>query len=166
MLDYAEAANDWLYLGVSLGLGFDTMEAEPLVFDSDPSGYAAGIFAGARFLEAGGFALTAEARHNRVYNDGESATQTATLDYGETTGRLGALFRWRDLELGAGAYTLRIDGEIDATGTPTGSADFAETEQSGIYAGARIRIDGGYALGVKVESGAREGYALTFSTRY
>ena len=60
-------------------------------------------------------------------------SQDATIDYDESGARLGALFRWRTLELAAGGYTLKVDGEIDATGGLIGSADFTEVGSSGAY---------------------------------
>ena len=166
MLDFAEAANDWLYLGMTVGAALDSMPSAALVADTDPVGYALGAFAGARFLEMGPFALTAEARYQRVFTEGSGAAQDTTLQYGETSGRFGAVFRWRKLELAAGGYTLRVDGEIESSGTPAGLADFTEVEQSGVYGGARLAIDGGYTLGVRLESGARESLAFTFATRF
>lgn len=166
MLDFAESANDWLFIGFAVGIAFDTMLSEPLVADSDPVGYALGVFAGTRFLEMGPFALTAEARHQRVYTEGSGAAQESVLKYGETTGRFGAVFRWSQVELAAGGYSLRVDGDIESSGGVAGLASFTEVEQSGVYAGARLAIDGGYALGLRLESGARETLAFTFSTRF
>ena len=166
MLDYAESANDWLYLGFGVGLAFDQMSTEPLVANTDPVGYAFGAFAGARFLEMGPFALTAEARYQRIYTEGSDSASDSILKYGETSGRLGAAFRWQKLELAAGGYTLRLSGDIESTGTVAGTGEFEEVEQSGVYGAARLAIDGGYALGLRVESGARETVAFTFSTRF
>jgi hypothetical protein len=166
MLDFAESANDWLYLGVAIGLAFDTMPSEALVADTDPVGYALGAFAGARFLEMGPFALTAEGRYQRVYTEGSGAAQDAVLKYSEGSGRFGAVFRWQTLELAAGGYTLRVDGDIESSGGVVGLASFTEVEQNGAYAAVRLAIDGGYALGLRLESGARETLAFTFSTRF
>jgi hypothetical protein len=166
MLDFAEAANDWLYLGFAIGLAFDSMPSQPLVADTDPVGYALGAFAGARFLEMGPFALTAEGRYQRIYTEGSGATQETTLKYSEGSGRFGAVFRWQKVELAAGGYTLRVDGEIETSGAPAGLADLTEVEQSGVYGGVRLAIDGGYTLGLRLESGARETLAFTFATRF
>jgi len=165
-LDFAEAANDWLYVGVAVGLAFEQLSTVALVDDADPSGYTGGVFVGARFFELGPFALEAEARHQRVYAEGSGTAQDATLRYGETSARLTALFRWRKLELAAGGHTLRVDGEAEATGALAGAVEFTEVERSGVHGALRLAIDGGYALGVRVESGARDGFALTFSTRF
>lgn len=166
MLDYAESANDWLYLGFAVGIAFDDLPTAALVADTEPAGYAAGVFAGARFLPLGPFAFTAEARYQRIYAEGSGATQDAVLRYGETTGRFGAVFRWQKLELGAGAYSLRLDGEAESTGGVVGTAEFDEVEQGGAYASLRLAIDGGYTLGLEAESGGRESFAFTFSTRF
>jgi len=166
MLDFAEAANDWLYLGFAAGLAFDQMTTEPLVTDSDPVGYAFGVFTGARFLEMGPFALMAEARYQRVFNEGTGSVSITTLKYSETGGRFGAAFRWEKVELQAGAYTLRVAGDIESTGTVAGTATFEEVEQGGAYGAVRLKIDGGYVLGLRIESGARETLAFTFSTRF
>jgi hypothetical protein len=166
MLDYAESANDWLYLGLAIGLSFDQMSTEPLIGATDPVGYALGAFAGARFLERGPFALLAEARYQRIYTEGSDGTSDSILKYSESGGRLGAAFRWEKIELQAGGYTLRIAGDIESTGAAAGVASFEEVEQSGVFGAARLAIDGGYALGLRVESGARETVAFTFSTRF
>lgn len=166
MLDYAEAANDWLYLGFSIGMTFDNMQAEPLVTDADPTGYGFGVFAGARFLEVGPFAVLLEARHNSIDGAGTGSAQESTLTYTETIGRLGATYRWQAVELAAGAFTLAVDGEVESTGGVVGTADFEAVESSGAWGSLRLRIDGGYALGLRFESGARETLAFTFSTRF
>lgn len=166
VFDYAEAANDWLYLGFSVGLSFDNMQSEPLIADTDPTGYTFGVFAGARFLELGPFALNLEGRHQRVADSGTGSVQESEMQYTETSFRLGALYRWEKVELGAGGYTLAVDGDLESTGTVIGTATFAEVETSGAYALVRLAIDGGFALGLRAESGARESLAFTFSTRF
>lgn len=166
MLDFAEAANDWLYIGGAVGLAFEQMPTHPLITDTDPVGYVLGAFAGARFLEVGPFALQAEARYQRVFTSGSDSASDSEIRYGETSGRLGAAFRWRKLEVQAGGYTLRVDGDVESTGGVVGTASFTEVETSGVYGALRLQIDGGYTLGIRGESGARETLAFTFSSRF
>lgn len=167
MVDYSEAANDWLYIGLSVGLTFDSAETQPLVANTDPAGYVFGLFTGVRFLELGGFALTAEARYLRDYSNGEDDLGSeSSLHFAETSGRFGAMYRWQMLELQAGAYSLRLSGDVDSIGTVVGTAEMAEVDQSGAYGIARFKIDGGYALGLRAESGARDSLTFSFSARF
>lgn len=165
-LDYAEEATDWLSLGFTVAFSFDGMPSQALVAATDPSGYAIGVFAAVQPYARGPFAVNLEVRHLRDYTKGSDGSSDSQMDFDETTFSGGLSWRFDAVELEAGAYTLKLDGEITSTGVVAGTADFEAAESSGTFAAVRLPLARGYALGLFAESGARETLAFTFSTRF
>jgi hypothetical protein len=168
-LDFSEMGNDWFYAGVSLGIVFLDAETEPLIADNGVPGYLFGVFGGIKhgFLEDR-LNINAEGRYAREWVSGDigATTDSTSVRTGEGSLRLGLSYRWESLQLSAGAYSSNVTGEIARTGVVNGSAAFEDTESSGAYGGVDIKLYGGFALGLRVESGARETAALTFSTGF
>ena len=166
-LDFSEKGNDWFYGGVSLGIVFLDAETEPLVADNGVPGYLFGVFGGVEhgFLEDR-LNLNAEGRYSREWVSGDigATTDSTSVRTGEGSLRLGLSYRFESLQLSAGAYSSNVTGEVTRTGVINGSSSFEDTESSGAYAGLDIKLYGGFALGLRAESGARETLALTFSS--
>lgn len=168
-LDFSEMGNRWFYGGISLGLVFVDGETEPLVADEGIPGYLFGVFGGVRygFLEDK-LNVNFEGRYTREWESGDidGTSDSTSIRTGEGSLRLGLSYRFPDLQVSAGAYSSNVVGEVERTGTIVGTASLQDTESSGAYAGMEIKLFGGYALGVRIESGARETQALTFSTGF
>ena len=168
-LDYSEMGNRWLYVGLRLGIAFLDAESEPLIADDGIPGYVFGVFGGIRqnFFDDR-LGVNAEASYTRTWVSGDigATTDATSVKLGEGSLRLGLSYRFEALQLSAGAYSSNVVGDVTRTGLINGSASLEDTESSGAYAGLDVKIDGGFALGLRAESGARETVALTFSTGF
>ena len=112
--------------------------------------------------------INAEGRYAREWVSGSigATTDSTSVRTGEGSLRLGLSYRFDSLQLSAGAYSSNVTGEIERTGVINGSNNFEDTESSGAYGGVDIKLYGGFALGLRAETGARETLALTFSTGF
>lgn len=168
-LDFSEMGNSWFYGGVRLGIAFLDAENEPLIADDGIPGYSFGVFGGIhkRYFDDK-LGVNAEAWYARTWVSGDigATTDSTSVRLGEGSLRLGLSYRFESLQLSAGAYSSNVVGEVERTGVINGIADIEDTESTGAYAGLDIKLDGGFALGLRVESGARETMALTFSTGF
>lgn len=168
-LDYSEMGNRWFYGGLRLGLVFLDAETEPLIAESSIPGYVFGVFGGIhkRFFDDR-LGVNAEGSYTRSWVSGDigATTDSTSVRLGEGSLRFGLSYRFSQLQLSAGAYSSNVVGEVERTGVINGIASIEDTEQTGAYAGLDIKLDGGFALGLRVESGARETMALTFSTGF
>lgn len=169
-IDYSEMGNDWFYGGIGVGLAFLDGASEPLISETSLPGYLFGLYGGVRYaMLDDSLALNLEARYLREWESGEisgSGGDQTTVRFGEGSVRLGASYRFAKVQLSAGGYSSNVVGHIERTGTVAGTADIEDTEQSGIYAGFEFKLDSGYAIGTRVESGAHDTLALTFSTSF
>lgn len=168
-LDYSEMGNSWLYGGVTLGIVFLDAPTEPLIADSGVPGYVFGIFGGVqKKFFSDRLAINAEGRYLREWVSGDigATTDATSIRFGEGSLRLGLSYRFEDVQFSAGAYSSNVVGEITRTGVVPGTADFEDTESTGAYAGVDVKLYGGFALGLRAESGARETVAITFSTGF
>ena len=165
-IDYSEAANDWLYIGLSLAFASDSATTDLLVDQTDPVGYVFGVFAGARMFERGAFAVKLETRFEREASEGTDGTDTTTVRFGYANSRIGASYHFSEVELEVGGFVENVFGELERTGTLAGTEQVSEVDQGGMYAGLRIAIDGGYSLGLRAESGAHDLIAVNFSTTF
>lgn len=164
--DYSEAATSWLHLGITVGLSFDAAQDEPLVGDSEPAGYLFGVFAGARLFQSGGFAADAELRYVGDYAEGDASGDTTKLRLDETVARLALSYRFTTVELSGGAYAYAASGEVERSGVLIGKADLEEVDSGGAFGAVRLRTDGGFGLGLRAETGARESIAFVFSSTF
>lgn len=168
-LDYSEMGNKWFYGGVSVGMVFLDAETEPLIAETGVPGYLFGVFGGVHkaFFDHR-LGIHAEGRYTREWVSGDvgATTDSTSVRLGEGSLRLGLSWRFEPVQFSAGAYSSNVVGEVTRTGVIAGGAEIADTESSGAYAGLDIKLDGGFALGLRVESGARETVALTFSTGF
>ena len=165
-LDYSEQANDWLHLGISMGLAFSEAPGEPLLATLEPSGYLFGVFGGAKLFEHGRFTVGVELGYLREVGDSADATDEVTLELSEGRAQLSAAYRFDALRLVAGAYALEVSGEIERSGGTPGTARFEQVEGSGALLGLELPLANQHALGLRVESGARDSVVLSFSTRF
>jgi opacity protein-like surface antigen len=168
-LDYSEMGNSWLYGGITVGIVFLDAATEPLIADESIPGYMFGVFGGVqkRFF-SDKLAINAEARYLREWMSGDigATTDNTSVKFGESSLRLGLSYRFEDVQFSAGGYSSNVSGDINRTGAVPGSATFEDTETSGAYAGVDVKLYGGFAVGLRAESGARETAALTFSTGF
>lgn len=165
--DYSESGNSWFYGGIRLGLVFLEAETEPLIADSGIPGYVFGVFGGIQkgFLDHRLF-VNAEGMYSREWVSGTigGGTDSTSVRTGEGSLRLGASYRFDEVQFSAGVYSSNVIGEVTRTGVISGTASFQDTETSGAYAGLDIKLNEGFAMGLRVESGARETMAITFSS--
>jgi hypothetical protein len=168
-LDFSEKGNDWFYGGISIGFEFLDASGEPLIADTGIPGYLFGVFGGVRqriFMD--GLHVNAEGRYFREWLTGTvgGGTDETSVRFGEGSLRLGLSYRFDTVQFSAGAFSSNVVGEITRTGVVSGTARFEDTESSGAYVGADIKLYEGFALGFRVESGAHETYAITFSSGF
>lgn len=168
-LDYSEMGNSWLYGGITVGIVFLDAATEPLIADDNIPGYSFGVFGGVqKKFFSDKLAINAEGRYLREWVSGDigATTDNTSVRFGEGSLRLGLSYRFEDVQFSAGAYSSSVSGDISRTGVVTGSASFEDTESSGAYGGVDVKLYGGFALGLRAETGARETMALTFSTGF
>lgn len=168
-VDFSEKGNDWFYGGITFGLAFLDAQTEPLIGDTGIPGYVFGIFGGVRQrIFTDGLHVNAEGRYFREWESGSlsGGTDEASIKFGEGSLRLGLSYRFSALQFSAGAFSSNVTGEITRTGVVGGTARFEDTESSGAYLGADIKLYEGFALGLRAESGARETIAITFSSGF
>ncbi len=168
-LDYSEMGNRWFYGGLRLGLVFLDAETEPLIADSGIPGYVFGVFGGIhkRYFDDK-LGVNAEGSYTRSWVSGDigATTDSTSVRLGEGSLRLGLSYRFGEFQLSAGAYSSNVVGEVTRTGVINGIAVIADTDTTGAYAGIDIKLDGGFAMGLRVESGASETMALAFSSGF
>ena len=168
-LDFSEKGNDWFYGGITLGLAFVDAQTEPLIADTGIPGYVFGVFGGVRQrIFTDGLAVNAEGRYFREWVSGKisGGTDETSIKFGEGSLRLGLSYRFEQVQFSAGAFSSNVVGDITRTGVISGTAGFEDTESSGAYLGADIKLYEGFALGLRMESGARETVAITFSSGF
>ena len=167
-LDYSEQANNWLYVGIRVGLSFLDASSEPLIDSTSLPGYYFGVFGGVRFFERGGFSITGEGRYARDWWHGTVSGDALSVDEGEGVFQLGASYRInKEFNISAGGYSSNSEGHIDRTGTTLpGSADFTDTASTGAYAGIDVVLADGGSLGFRWEGGANETLAFTYSVGF
>jgi hypothetical protein len=168
-LDFSEKGNDWFYGGITIGFEFLDAQSEPLIADTGIPGYLFGVFGGVRqqiFMD--GLAVNAEGRYFREWVSGsvQGGTDETSVKFGEGSLRLGLSYRFEEVQFSLGAYSSNVVGEITRTGVVSGTARFEDTDSSGAYLGADIKLYEGFALGLRAESGARETIAITFSSGF
>ena len=168
-VDFSEKGNDWFYAGITIGLVFLDAQSEPLIADSGIPGYVFGVFGGVKkqvFLQ--GLDVNAEGRYIREWESGTVAggTDDTSIKFGEGSLRLGLSYRMDSVQFSLGAYSSNVVGEVTRTGLVIGNANFEDSESSGSYAGVDIKLYDGFAMGLRVEAGARETIALTFSSGF
>ena len=167
--DFSELGNQWFYGGIRIGLVFLDAKTEPLIADSGIPGYVFGIFGGVckRFFD-NRLSVNAEGIYSRDWVSGTIAggTDETSVRGGEGSLRLGLAYRFQTVQFSAGAYSSNVVGEVTRTGAISGTARYEDTESTGAYAGLDITLDGGFAMGLRAEAGARETMAITFSTGF
>lgn len=160
-----EPAGSWFYSGLSFGyMEFHQPDNAALAGLSPNGGYL-GIVLGSRLWENDYFQINAQLDYTYHRLEDDASGREVKLSWTTTTGRLGFAFDvWR-IRFSVGAYQSSVDGEQEFSGTLTTTTAFELAEEdTGLYGGLGFYTDdNGGRISLHYQSGAREGYMLTFS---
>jgi hypothetical protein len=139
-----------------------TSADDPVLAGIDPHGGYLGVTAAGTLWQAGRFRVIAQGEFGYNYTWREDATDKTALRWTEGSLRLAGSFRAGPVELNAGAYSLTLRGRETSSSLAL-TRDFEAQDSSGMFGGVDLLLDDQGRIGVRLESGAREGFALVFA---
>ncbi|HET6655493.1 MAG TPA: hypothetical protein VFH57_04540 [Gammaproteobacteria bacterium] len=99
-------------------------------------------------------------------DNGRLDHQYDELTWYETALRVGPVLSVGPVDIAAGGYYTHYDGEEEARGPLAFRRDFSAGSSGGAFASVALELGDGGLIGIYAQSGARQGYGITFSTGF
>lgn len=164
-----EPYTDWFYSGLRIGYEELVIENDPETAGLHPNGGYLGVLVGSRLFDSEHFEINAQFGYTYHRLEDEEQDREFTGKWAVLDGRLSMAVKFWRLRFTAGAYREDTDGDQTFSGlaTMTRPIEGVAGEEDGFFGGIDFYTDSnGGRIGINYQSGAREGYMLTFSREF
>lgn len=161
-----ERQHERLALGLRGGYLSLSSNDDPALAGVDPEGGFLGVTVVGTLWQHGSLRLLAQGDYLYAHSRKDSPAQKTTLKW--TEGSLRAALSWRlgPVELVGGVHRSMLRGDEVLSGGLVVTRDFELASESGSFLGLDLAVEETGRIGVRLESGAREGIALVFARDY
>lgn len=162
-----EPYSDWLYSGLLIGFEELSIAGDPAFAGLNPNGGYLAVLLGSRLFDSEHFELNMQLGYSYHRLEDDEAGRELTGKWAVADGRLSAAVKFWRLRFSAGAYAQSVDGDLVFSGVLPETRRFESLDDGGAFGGIDFYVDNhGGRIGLQYQTGAREGYMLTFAREF
>ena len=163
---FFEQTGRYVQGGLTLGWLQLSQDDNPTMQGVSPWGGFLGVALRSDPVDSHRTRVRAQAEYAYHVLDDDSETQDTELEWHQATLELAGTLKFSQLHLTLGGRSRWIDGEETASGTITQNRSLKQDTEASGYIGLDLIVQETSRLGIYGETGAREGFTLSFGRRF